>query len=298
MLRGVAIALALGLIPAAGACLPSYEFTDGGASAEAGRDARTDGNDATTDARPSFDASDATVASDARDAGDADLAHADAADAADAGDARDAAAPPLSFVNQATVGLYDASAAGAVIDAQVAGDLNVVFVAWFQDPTPSVTSVTDTAGNAYLPISTAMNTTNVQGDATKQSVFYAANIRVPDGGGPNTITAATDRTAFFLDVRVAEYAGIAQALDNGNVVSLSTSQNAVADITPSQGAAVVVVGAGNSSDFVGSTNCQIRVLNNAGDLICDLPATGIPPLQVTLVNANNGGWVMQWVTFR
>jgi hypothetical protein len=303
MPRGAAATIPFGLALVAAACLPSYEFTDAGAIEEAAVQTGDVGGggaatDARLEARTGADAADSTAAADATPAADA----ADATAAADAPDSADAAPdapsqPPL-FVNQATIGLWDAASAAAAIGPQVAGDLNVVFIAWFRDPTPIVTSVTDTAGNAYALLSTASNTMNLQDDATTQSVFYADGIRVPDDGGVNMVTATTDKTAVFLDVRVAEYSGIHRPLATAPLVSPATSLNAVASITPASGARFVVVGAGNSSAFVGTNGCDIRVLNNAGDLICDLPAVGVPPLQVTLVNEGNGGWVVQWVTFR
>jgi hypothetical protein len=86
--------------------------------------------------------------------------------------------------------------------AQGVGNLNVVAVGW-NDSTATVTSVTDSRGNAY---SLAAGPTVMAGKAT-HAIYYARNI-VAAGAGANVVTVRFNVAASFPDVRVLEYRGL------------------------------------------------------------------------------------------
>jgi len=79
---------------------------------------------------------------------------------------------------------------------QLAGDLNVVFIA-HGDTFTGVASVSDSNGNSY----------KAQIMGSHQVAYYAANI----AGGPNTVTVTFNSSTTYPDVRVLEYQGIAAA---------------------------------------------------------------------------------------
>ena len=85
--------------------------------------------------------------------------------------------------------------------AQVAGDLNVVVVGW-NDSTASVSSVTDSKGNAYT---LAVGPTIISGTLS-QSIYYAKNI-VSAAAGTNTVTVTFSTAAISPDIRILEYSG-------------------------------------------------------------------------------------------
>jgi hypothetical protein len=100
------------------------------------------------------------------------------------------------------------------INAQTAGDLNVIIVGW-SNPAAAVSSVSDTAGNSY---SLAVAASGVSG---LQSIYYAGNI----GAGNNQVTVAFTAPPGTGDIRIAEYSGldVTSPLDPGVVSSLTGS---------------------------------------------------------------------------
>ena len=84
---------------------------------------------------------------------------------------------------------------------QVAGDLNAVVVGW-NEAAGNVSSVTDSAGNAYQ-----LAAPTVRGSGLSQAVYYAKSI----GGaaaGANTVTVKFDKAVTFADIRILEYGGL------------------------------------------------------------------------------------------
>src|SRR4029077_21143918 len=83
--------------------------------------------------------------------------------------------------------------------SQTAGDLNVVIVGW-ADTVATVTSVTDSVGNAYQ---LAVGPTKYSTTLT-QSIYYAKNIGAAAANG-NVVTVKFSGAAPFPDVRLFEY---------------------------------------------------------------------------------------------
>jgi len=95
-------------------------------------------------------------------------------------------------------------------DGGAPGDTVVVGLTW-QTP-GTITSLTDNRGDTYVPVSTA--TSGVVGLSTwSQQLFYAAGIDA--GAVPLTLTCASVNEATYIEMVVAEYAGVApqQPLD-------------------------------------------------------------------------------------
>src|SRR5205814_4261318 len=82
--------------------------------------------------------------------------------------------------------------------AQIAGNLNIVAVGW-DNTTSTVSSVSDSRGNAY-----AQAGTTVTGTGIRQAIYYAKNI----AAGSNTVTVSFNQATPFVDVRILEYSGL------------------------------------------------------------------------------------------
>src|SRR5262249_25103811 len=115
------------------------------------------------------------------------------------------ASSPSAFVQNTQALPQSAQSSVAVADtaAQTAGDLNVVIVGW-NDTTASVSTVTDSKGNAYQ---LAIGPTQRPG-ALSQSIYYARNI-VAAAANANTVTVAFNQPANYVDLRVLRYTGTA-----------------------------------------------------------------------------------------
>src|SRR5258708_18850944 len=83
--------------------------------------------------------------------------------------------------------------------AQTLGNLNVVVVGW-NDSTATVSSVTDSRGNAYALAAAPV----VQSATASQAIYYAKNISAA-AAGANTITVTFSVAAAFPDIRIAQY---------------------------------------------------------------------------------------------
>src|SRR5262249_37087709 len=106
---------------------------------------------------------------------------------------------PIAFVQAASSTPQTPQATVTVVlGAQAAGNMNVVVVGW-NDSTATVSSVTDTKGNAYA---LAIGPTVLAGQAS-QSIYFAPNI-VAAASGANTVTVRFSAAANFPDVRVLE----------------------------------------------------------------------------------------------
>ncbi len=85
---------------------------------------------------------------------------------------------------------------------QNAGDLNVVVVGW-NDSAAQISSVRDSAGNAYT---LAVGPTVQVGFAT-QSIYYAKNI-ASAAANANTVSVTFSAAANAPDIRIAEYSNV------------------------------------------------------------------------------------------
>src|SRR5262249_13979323 len=92
-------------------------------------------------------------------------------------------------------------------NAQTAGDANVLATGW-NDPTASITNVSDSAGNNYQ-----VAVPTFRGNGLSQAIYFAGNIHA----GTNTATVKFDQPAAYVDLRVTEYSGLrpTNAFDQG-----------------------------------------------------------------------------------
>jgi hypothetical protein len=177
--------------------------------------------------------------------------------------------------------------------AQIGGDLNVVVVGW-NDSTATVSSVTDTAGNAYT---LAVGPTIISG-VESQSIYYATRVAAA-AAGANTVTVTFSTGASYPDIRILEYSGAdpvspvdVAGFANGNS---STSSSAVTTTNPTDllfaANMVQSVTGGPGSGFTS------RLLTPDGDIAEDRMVTATGSYSAT-APTNGGQWIMQVVAFR
>ncbi len=180
--------------------------------------------------------------------------------------------------------------------AQVAGDLNVIAVGW-NDSTSTVSSVTDSKGNAYVR---AVGPTVVSGYLS-QSIYYAKNI-ASAGAGANVVTVAFSGAAVASDIRILEYSGAdtstpldVTAAGNGNS---STSSSGTATTTTANdllfGANMVYT----STSGPGSGFTQRMITSPDGDIAEDQMVAAVGSYSATAPLSSSGVWIMQMAAFR
>ena len=176
--------------------------------------------------------------------------------------------------------------------AQAAGDTNVVAVGW-NDATSTITSVTDTAGNAYqvaAPIA--------RGAGLSQAIYYAPSIRA-SAAGTNTVTVKFNVAASYADVRVAQYAGLAAAPFDKTASASGTATTASSGNVTTAFAVELLFGAGMTTGGfpAAGSGFTARVITIPdGDIAEDRVVTATGSYAATA--PVSGSWLMQVATFK
>ena len=208
----------------------------------------------------------------------------------DAAAAAAVAPPAFVQVKAATPQTNQSSVAVTYTGAQAAGDTNVVVVGW-NNTTSSVSSVTDTAGNAYqVAVSTA------RGSGVSQAIYYAPNIKAA-AAGTNTVTTTFNTATPFVDVRALEYSGLGP-FDVGTSAS-GTAASANSGTVTTTAANALIVGAGITTGgfSTAGTNFTTRIITVPdGDIAEDRIVTAAGPYSATA--PVSGAWVMQVAIFK
>src|SRR6266542_2916444 len=178
--------------------------------------------------------------------------------------------------------------------AQTAGNLNVVVIGW-KDSKASITSVTDTKGNAYA---LAVGPTVRSAKAT-QAIYFAKNIF---GAATNTVTVRFTVAAAYPDIRILEYGGLdpTNPLDATAAASGSSKTSSSGSLKTS--ASNVLLVAGNlvatltSGPGPGFTSRMIT--SPDGDIVEDRTVSTAGTYSATAPLTASGFWVMQLVAFK
>jgi glucose/arabinose dehydrogenase len=201
------------------------------------------------------------------------------------------ATPAFVQVASSTPQTTQTTVATVLGQVQTAGNLNVVAVGW-NNSTSSITSVTDSRGNAYQ---LAAPTTRSGG--ISQAIYYAKNIIA----GANTVTVGFNAATPYVDVRIAEYSG----LDQANPLDV-TSSGGGNNAQPNSGVATttaptdLIVGAGTTTgSFTGAgSGYTTRIITTPdADILEDRLVAGTGSYSATAAQAA-ASWVMQLVAFR
>jgi hypothetical protein len=205
----------------------------------------------------------------------------------------------ISFVqaqSQTPVSPSGSTAGATYALAQHAGDVNVVVISW-ADTTATVQSVTDSAGNTYVP---ALNP--IANSKLSQAIYYAKNIKA-SGANSNTVTVTFNASATTPDLRALEYAGIdtANPVDTAKSASspvISTTAD-TGPFTTTFATDLVIAAVTPSTSTAGGGPGFITVsLPSSGDYVehAITSAAGTVDAQATL--KTSGAWVIQAVAFR
>jgi hypothetical protein len=181
--------------------------------------------------------------------------------------------------------------------AQTAGNLNVVVVGW-NHATAQVSSVKDSAGNAYQ---LAVGPTQVAAaGGLNQSIYYAKNIAA---SGANTVTVTFNQTTDYPDIRILEYSGIDRvnpvdviAAQTQTTGTICTSGN-VASTNPTD----LLVAANTIQTFTAAPDSAFteRVHSSPdGQIAEDRVVTKAGLYSAGAALNSPGAWVMQMVAFR
>ena len=110
---------------------------------------------------------------------------------------------PITFkqLNYSTPQTDQSTVNTAFSGAQTAGNTNIIAIGW-NTATGTISTVTDTAGNAY---SLAAPLTRGGGNLS-QAIYYAKNIAAAPTG--NTVKVTFSGAMKYVDVRITEYAGL------------------------------------------------------------------------------------------
>lgn len=97
------------------------------------------------------------------------------------------------------------SSGQVILPNQTAGNWNIVAYAWF-DTSSTVTSISDSANNTYLPVFSAP----IRASAYSLVIYYCPNIQNGPNGGlaNNAITLVTSGAAGYRVMHALEYTGL------------------------------------------------------------------------------------------
>lgn len=177
--------------------------------------------------------------------------------------------------------------------AQGAGDTNILAIGW-SNTTANITSVTDSAGNAYT-----VAAATVHGSSQSQAIYYTKNI-VGSAANANTVTVKFSSAAKFVDLRASEYSGLDKIAPfdksaSGIGSSATAATASVTTTSPNE----LIFGAGDTSGVFSAagTGFTKRIITNPdSDITEDKTVTAIGSYNAT---ANqSGSWVMQVATFK
>ena len=195
-----------------------------------------------------------------------------------------AAATPQSFVPSATA---------MFVDAQRAGDLNVVAIGW-SDSTADVADVSDTAGNGYR---LAVGPTRTGG--ASQSIYYASGIAASPAG--NSVHVRFARDVPRADLRVVEYSGLDRAMPLDGVAAMSGGGTmATSGAATTAESIELVFGAGTSTDAFSDAGAlfALRIVTADGNIVEDRIVASPGTYSADAVLPDSVDWVMQLATFR
>ncbi len=199
--------------------------------------------------------------------------------------------PAFVQQNHAAAPTAQSQISAAYPATQAVGNANFVVVGW-DNPSVSISAITDSAGNQYhASIST------FQGNGLSQAIYCDLNIR----GGSNTVTVKFTSAAKFASLSVLEYSGLPRT--NVFVGGVSTTGRGV---TASSGSLVTTNGnellicagyATNQFMVAGAGFTQRTFASPGGGLIGDTLAAAPGTYHATATLSSNT-WVMQLAAFK
>ena len=203
--------------------------------------------------------------------------------------------PAFVQVAAATPQTSQASVAVKYSLAQTAGDTNVVAIGW-NNATSSITSVTDSAGNAYrLAAPTA------RGSGISQAIYYASGIKGA-AAGTNTVTVVFNSATPYVDVRALEYSGLDSVNPFDRTASAAGTGTAASSgaVTTTAANELVFAAGTTTGAFLGAgTGFSSRIITTPdADIAQDRVAGTTGSYSATATLSGSAAWLMQVATFK
>jgi hypothetical protein len=177
--------------------------------------------------------------------------------------------------------------------AQTAGNTNIVAIG-FNNITSTISSVVDSAGNVYQVA--APLTRN--GTSLSQAIYYAPAIAA---AATNTITVTFSGATPSIDIRAAEYSGIATTSSVDQTASASgSSTSAVTPAVTTTLANELIFGAGMTTGVfsaAGSGFTSRIITPGNGDILEDRAVSTVGSYTAT-ATLGSAAWLIQVVTFK
>ena len=206
----------------------------------------------------------------------------------------DAVAPPIQLrqINDANSGTNIGAISVKFVQAQLAGDLNVVVVGWFMAGT--VTSVVDTSGNLY-----AIATGPASSGPESQTIYYKCGI-AGAAANANTVVVTFAGATQQPDVHVIEYSGTRAGACLDRAVSATGSGTAmsVGSLATTHAHDLLVAATFQVNQATtGDPSYTSRGIDNFGDLVEDREVGATGTYQALATQNTSGAWVMQLAAF-
>ena len=182
--------------------------------------------------------------------------------------------------------------------AQIAGDLNVVIVGWYDSNANIVsgTGVADTSGNTYR---LATGPTTEAAGPLVQSIYYASGIKAA-AAGANKITITFDTATDPPDIRALEYSGLDpvspfEAANGGAGVGLTATSGAV---TTTHAPVLLVAGGTTESEVtVAGSMFTLRIITADSNLAAARIVTAPGMFSTDAPISASKGWILQLAAF-
>lgn len=218
----------------------------------------------------------------------------------------------MAFVQTATSGVPTGSASSKTAtfaSAQTAHNLNAVAISFGNASgavTATVTGVTDTEGNAYVPATSLatflQNGTNPPAGGDALQIFYCPNIAAA-GAGANVVTVNLSTSSPFFIVTVVEHSGLATSSPVD--VTASATSDGVSPTSASSGSATTT----NANDLILGAFCMFDGPSAAGGtftsrssaytmLVEDKTVSSTGSYSADATSTGTAGWAAQLVAFK
>jgi hypothetical protein len=186
------------------------------------------------------------------------------------------------------------SASAAFMQAQTAGNTNIVAVGW-NDTTSTIVSLSDSASNVYVQAVAPYH-----GTALSQAIYYASNIAAATAGS-NHVTVKFDVAAYAIDLRFVEYSGLSAA-GAFDASASSAGNGATATSTPltTSSPHELLFAAGMTlTNFTGpGAGFTKRVITQPDSDIVEDALAPAPGAYTATAPLSSSFWLMQLATFR
>ena len=202
--------------------------------------------------------------------------------------------PALEQESYATPQTPQSQVSATYVQAQTAGDANLLAIGW-NDTTASITSVVDSAGNAYQA---AIAT--YRGNGLSQAIWFAPNIKA-SAPGANVVTVTFNQPAVYVDLRITEYSRLrtTSPFDAGASASGSGSDSSTG-LVQAPAASELLFAAGMTSGTFTDAGPHYKsevITVPDGDIVEDRIAPKSGSYRAT-APLSGGTWLLQLAAFR